>query len=191
LIFYDSNYNFIDIGDSCFEKLKFSSPHAMRSAISDDFANLFVEKSGFVYDFSYLSWIEFLLQEKHSKALLKLPDGNLYETRFKVSSNEQGFKIEILKIKEYFESEVVFTNQEEKIELLKIYKKSKKNIFEKLNPEEYFEVVNYFEEFNKIIKSEKLQIYISGIQNELKSQNPDFKKVVFDWMEFASILDKT
>ncbi len=109
MILYNEKYEFIGISDSCIKKLNFPSYNALKYRIDGDFANLLIPKKGFVHNFEYISWIEYIQQEKErAKGLIKGGDGIYYQITFEVESyffahngGEKGYLIRIASIIEY------------------------------------------------------------------------------------------
>jgi len=108
MILYNSNYEFVGISDSCVKKLNFPSFNALKYRVGDDFANIFIEKKGFVSNFKYISWIDYIQQEPDkAKALLKSGDGTYYivtfdiEPYFFMEYSEKGYLITISSMSEY------------------------------------------------------------------------------------------
>jgi len=98
MILYNSDYEFVGISDSYIKKLNFPSFNALKYRIGDNFANLFIEKKGFLYNFKYLSWIDYILQNSDkAQAILKGGDNSFYKVRFSiepyffVNQSEKGY----------------------------------------------------------------------------------------------------
>ncbi len=108
MIIYNSNYEFVAISDAYVKKLNFPSFNAMKYRFSGDFANLFIEKKGFVSNFKHILWIDYILQEKEkAQAIIKGGDNSFYkismsiETLYFLGDQHKGFLISILLISEY------------------------------------------------------------------------------------------
>ena len=108
MIIYNSNYEFIGVSDSYVKRLNFPSFNALKYRADGDIANLFVEKKGFVYNFEYLSWIEFILQNiDKAQVIVKGGDGSHYKIDFSIEpyyfaeNNEKGYLIQIKSLEDY------------------------------------------------------------------------------------------
>jgi len=108
MIIYNSSYEFIGISDSYVKRLDFPSFNALKYRANGDIANLFVEKKGFVYNFQYLSWIEFILQNiDKAQVIIKSGDGSHYKIEFSIEpyyfieNNEKGYLIKIKTMEDY------------------------------------------------------------------------------------------
>ena len=108
MILYNSDYKFVGISDSYIKKLNFPSFNALKYRIGDDFANLFIEKKGFLYNFKYLSWIDYILQNRDkAQAILKGGGHNFYKVSFSIEpyyfmeNSEKGYYLIIETMSEY------------------------------------------------------------------------------------------
>jgi hypothetical protein len=107
MILYDSNYKFVGISDAYVKSLNFPSFHAMKFRIGGDFANLFLEKKGFIHNFEYISWIDYIQQESNAKAIIKSGDNTYYKATFEVEhyhfleNSSSGYAIHIKEMSEY------------------------------------------------------------------------------------------
>ncbi len=108
MILYNSSYEFVGISDSCVKKLNFPSFNAIKYRLGNDFANLLIEKKGFVFNFKYISWIEYILQEGNkAKGIIKGGDNGYYLLTFSVDSyyflshSEKGYMVLIESMNEY------------------------------------------------------------------------------------------
>jgi hypothetical protein len=107
MILYNGDYEFVGISDSCVKKLNFPSFNAMKYRISGDFANLFIEKKGFLTNFKYISWIDYLQQEgDKAKAIIKSGDNSYYKVSLGIeiyyfADGEKGYLITIKTMSEF------------------------------------------------------------------------------------------
>ena len=87
MILYDQNYNFIGMSNETLSYLGYEDLADFTSQHSD-FANLLVNKEGYIYKFGNFSWIDFVLYSgsPNKSALLKLKNGD--ETEIKISVKE-------------------------------------------------------------------------------------------------------
>lgn len=108
MILYNSNYEFIGISDSCVKKLNFPSFNALKYRMGGDFANILIEKKGFVSNFKYISWIDYIQQENDkAKGIIKSGDGTYYKVTFAIEPyffaqhSEKGYLITLSSMGEY------------------------------------------------------------------------------------------
>ncbi len=87
MILYDQNYNFIGMSNETLSYLGYEDLSDFTSQHSD-FANLLVNKEGYIYKFENFSWIDFVLFSgaPNKSAILKLKSGE--EMEIKVSVKE-------------------------------------------------------------------------------------------------------
>lgn len=85
MILYDQNYNFIGISNETLSYLGYEDIADFTSQHSD-FANLLVNKEGYIYKFQNFSWIDFILYSgsPNKSALLKLKSGEELEINLSV-----------------------------------------------------------------------------------------------------------
>jgi hypothetical protein len=189
VIFYDSNYNFQSVDESLFQTLKFSSLDTMRSAIRNDFTNLFFKSEFYIYKFEKVCWLETLLQS-NEKAILRFGDDKLYKVDLYAKSIESGFKIEIGKILEFLEVAKIDRNEFEKF--FKLFKSVENRIDENLNIDNFKEIhedIFELKRFSVFFNITELKKYIHEILDELKKEFPDFQKVTFLWLDFSTIME--
>ncbi len=80
MVLYDKNYNFLGLTSEMLSFLGYEEFTEFK-AMHSDFANLFVNKEGYIYKFNNFSWIDFVLYSGTAKksALLKQKNGNEIE----------------------------------------------------------------------------------------------------------------
>ncbi len=85
MILYDQNYNFIGISSETLSYLGYEDVEDFTSQHSD-FANLLVNKEGYIYKFQNFSWIDFILYSgsPNKSALLQLKSGEQIEIKLSV-----------------------------------------------------------------------------------------------------------
>ena len=108
MILYNSDYEFVGISDSYIKRLNFPSFNALKYRMSGDFANLFIEKKGFLYNFTFISWIDYILQNKDkAQAILKSGNNSYYKITFSIEpyyfieSSDKGYFLLIETMEEY------------------------------------------------------------------------------------------
>jgi hypothetical protein len=90
MILYDSKREFKSIDEQTLEILGFDSINDFLS-YTDDFANLFKKEIGLIYNFQFLSWIDYTLNVKNSvkKAILETPHKKI-QTEINISKLQNG-----------------------------------------------------------------------------------------------------
>ncbi len=85
MILYDENYNFIGMSNETLSYLGYEDLNDFSSQHSD-FANLLVNKEGYIYKFQNFSWIDFILYSgsPNKSALLQLKSGEPIEIKLSV-----------------------------------------------------------------------------------------------------------
>jgi hypothetical protein len=176
---------------SIFKLLKFGSVNEMRSAIGNDFANLFYKSKFHIHKFENICWLEFLCQNG-GKAILKFGDGKLYKTDLNVKKLEDNFVIKIGETLEFIEISKI--DQNEFYKFFQIFKNSENEILENLNQNDFRKIQQ------KILKLKRyfvffdvpeLKKYIYKIVDELQKESPNFREITFWWLNFSEISEDT
>lgn len=98
MILYNQRKEFVGIDEDDLSSLDFQSINELQSE-SNDFADLFVKKPGYIHNFKNFSWIDFILHSEadESKAIIHAKGKNyscaLHITPFYFTSNESGYAI--------------------------------------------------------------------------------------------------
>jgi hypothetical protein len=131
LILYDQNYNFIGISNETLSYLGYEDLTDFTSQHSD-FANLLVNKEGYIYKFQNFSWIDFILYSgsPNKLALLKLKSGE--ELEIKLSVKEVHLTVPIGNSEKYYAVRILSDN------FVNIASKTDASIVEKSPPKNSF-----------------------------------------------------
>ena len=89
MILYDKNYNLIGVSRAVLGFLGYNDLEEFKS-IHEDFAELFVEKKGYIYKFKNFSWIEYVLYGGggNKRAVVSLKNSQEVETELRVREIE-------------------------------------------------------------------------------------------------------
>ena len=80
MILYDNHKRLIAISDQTLEMLGFASPQEFHKEVYD-IAQLFIKKSGYIYEFRNFHWIDYILTNStiNHRALIQTKDGRVLE----------------------------------------------------------------------------------------------------------------
>ena len=98
MLLYNQRKEFVGIDEDDLNSLDFQSINELQSE-SNDFADLFVKKPGYIHNFKNFSWIDFILHSEadESKAIIHAKGRNyscaLHITPFHFTSGESGYAI--------------------------------------------------------------------------------------------------
>ncbi len=109
MILYDQNYDFIGVSNETLSYLGYEDLSDFTSQHSD-FANLLVQKEGYIYKFQNFSWIDFILYSgsPNKSAILKLKGGD--ELEIKLSVKEIFLTTELNNSKKFYAVRILSDN---------------------------------------------------------------------------------
>jgi len=109
VILYDDKYNFLGMSTDTLAFLGYEDIYEFIS-INNDFANLFVQKEGFIYKFDNFSWIDFVLYSgsANKSAIITLKNGQ--ETGIDVSIKEVFLSQNIGDSKKFYSVKILSDN---------------------------------------------------------------------------------
>ena len=100
MVFYNSNREFESIEETLLHRLGFKSQSDFFN-YTDDFAKLFKKKRGFIHNFKFISWIDYILNNKKSTktVIIQSPNGEI-KTELNISEKNGTFIVELKNIEE-------------------------------------------------------------------------------------------
>ena len=106
MILYDDKHNFLGMSSQSLSFLGYEDIEDFIS-INNDFANLFVNKEGYIYNYDSFNWIDFILYSgsANKSALLTLKNGK--ETKVQLSITEVFLTNEINEIKKLYSVKLI------------------------------------------------------------------------------------
>jgi hypothetical protein len=104
LLLYNHRKEFVGIDEDDLSSLGYNNITELRNE-SEDFADLFVKKPGYIHNFKNFSWIDFILHSEsdESKAIIHANGTNyscnLHVAAFHFSNEESGFVVSIRNVR--------------------------------------------------------------------------------------------
>ncbi len=149
MILYDQNYNFIGMSSENLSYLGYEDLNDFTSQHSD-FANLLVNKEGYIYKFQNFSWIDFILYSgsPNKAALLKQKNGD--EVEIKLSVKEVFLTSEINGNQKYYSVRIITDN------FVNVASKTDPEITKKSPPKNSFNLNNLISE-DAVVPEENMQ----------------------------------
>ena len=172
MILYDQNYNFIGMSSENLSYLGYEDLSDFTSQHSD-FANLLVNKEGFIYKFQNFSWIDFILYSgsPNKAALLKQKNGA--EVEIKLSVKEVFLTTEINNNQKYYAVRIISDN------FVNIASQTDPEISKKSPPKNSFNLNNLITEeglepSTNIVKEEFASIPSPSMQEPVSEKSEEF-----------------
>jgi len=171
LILYDQNYNFIGMSNENLSYLGYEDLSDFTSQHSD-FANLLVNKEGYIYKFQNFSWIDFILYSgsPNKAALLKQKNGD--EIEIKLSVKEVFLTSEINGNQKYYSVRIISDN------FVNIASKTDPEITKKSPPKNSFNLNNLITEDAiepaQSTQHEEIKLSIPQVEEPVAEQSNDF-----------------
>jgi len=127
MIIYNREQKLLGVSDEYLHKLGYSSFSQFKNRVDSDFSDLFLNRRGYMSNFQYISWVQYILENgDRAKAIVRGGGDKLFEILFDVKpfhlfeSKESGYGIYFKEIVEYKgdatehrESEIVESSEEE------------------------------------------------------------------------------
>jgi HPt (histidine-containing phosphotransfer) domain-containing protein len=113
MILYSREQKFIGISDEYLSRFGYSSLSEFKHIVDGDFSDLFINRRGYISNFQYISWIEYVIENSdQAKATVRGGGGRYFEAEFIVKpfhfmeSHDSGYSVEIANIVEISSDEV-------------------------------------------------------------------------------------